>query len=259
VLPSPVIVIGDIHLGAAPDPVERRLLEFLRMLRGRGGSLLVNGDLFDFWFEWRTVIPRTGYRSLASLAELAESGTRVLFVAGNHDCWGGDALERGAGLSYHVGPWRGSLAGWRALVEHGDGLRDVEDRKYRWLRRVLRHPVSSRAFRLLHPDLASRVARGSSEASRTYRARDGGAGLRRVAMEALGDEPSLDLVIYGHSHVAALERGPSGGVYANAGSWLDEPTFLRITPERVELRRWTGSAEGDRLDAVDRRAEEALA
>jgi UDP-2,3-diacylglucosamine hydrolase len=259
VLPSPVHVIGDSHLGAAPATVEPRLLDFLRALRGKGGSLLVNGDLFDFWFEWRTVIPRAGYRSLASLAELSESGTPVLFVAGNHDCWGGDALERDAGLRYHVGPWRGSLAGWRTLVEHGDGLREVEDRKYRRLRRVLRHPLSARAFRLLHPDLASRVASGSSEASRTHRARDGGAGLLRVAMDALGADPSLDLVIYGHSHVAALERGPSGGVYANAGSWLEEPTFLRITPERVELLRWTGSAEGDRLDAIDRRAEEALA
>jgi UDP-2,3-diacylglucosamine hydrolase len=259
VLPSPVHVIGDIHLGAAPPTVEPRLLAFLRTLRDTGGSLVVNGDLFDFWFEWRTVIPRAGYRSLAAPAELAESGTHVLFVAGNHDCWGGDALERGAGLHYHVGPWRGSLAGWRALVEHGDGLREIEDRKYRRLRRVLRHPLAARAFRLLHPDLASRVASGSSEASRTHRARDGGAGLRRVAMNALGADTSLDLVIYGHSHVAALERAPSGGVYANAGSWLDDPTYLRITAERVELRRWSASAEGDRLDAVDRRAEKALA
>ncbi|HEX6058960.1 MAG TPA: UDP-2,3-diacylglucosamine diphosphatase [Gemmatimonadaceae bacterium] len=260
-LPSPTYVIGDIHLGAAPPEVERALLGFLRALRERrgDGTLLVNGDLFDFWFEWRTVIPRSGYRTLAALAELSESGMPVLFVAGNHDCWGGDALERGAGLRYHVGPWRGTLAGWRSLVEHGDGLRKQEDRRYRRLRSVLRHPLSARAFRLLHPDLASRVATGSSEASRTHRARDGGAGLRRVAHDALAADPSLELVIYGHSHVAALERAPSGGVYANAGSWLDAPTFLRLTPERVELRRWTGSAEGERLDAIDRGAEKALA
>ena len=257
-LPSPTYVIGDVHLGAAPAHVEPELLGFLRSLRGREGSLLVNGDLFDFWFEWRTVIPRHGYRALAALAELTEGGMPALFVAGNHDCWGGDALERGAGLHYHVGPWRGSLAGWDALVEHGDGLREVEDRRYRRLRRVLRHPLSARAFRLLHPDLASRVASGSSEASRTHRARDGGAGLHRVALAALAADPSLDLVIYGHSHVAALERGPAGSVYANAGSWLEAPTFLRITPERVELRRWAGSAEGERLDAIDRRAEKAL-
>lgn len=77
-------------------------------------------------------------------------------------------------------------------------------------------------------------------------------------MQTLAESPALDLVVYGHSHVPALERAPGGGVYANAGSWLDAPTFLRLTPERVELRSFDGSAEGVRLDSVDRRAEKAL-
>ena len=71
--------------------------------------------------------------------------------------------------------------------------------------------------------------------------------------------PDLELLIYGHSHVPALMRLPASGVYANAGSWLDAPTFLRATSERVELRRWDGSAEGLHLDALDRVTEKALA
>jgi UDP-2,3-diacylglucosamine hydrolase len=152
----------------------------------------------------------------------------------------------------------GDVGGWRTRIEHGDGLRVVEDRRYRALRRVLRHRASIAAFRWLHPDLGSRLATGSSHASRVTRARDGGRGLRAIAMRELSEEPSLDLVLYGHSHVPALERAPGGGVYANAGSWLDTPTFLRVTGERVELRRWDGSAEGESIDAVDRRAEKAL-
>jgi UDP-2,3-diacylglucosamine hydrolase len=157
-----------------------------------------------------------------------------------------------------VGEWTGELAGWRTRIEHGDGLREVEDRKYRRLRTVLRHPLSIRAFRLLHPDLASRLANGSSVASRTHRARDGGAGLREVAMRVLAASQELDLVVYGHSHVPALERAPSGGVYANAGSWLDAPTFLKLTPSQIELRRFDLSAEGVRLDSLDRRPEKTL-
>ncbi len=80
-----------------------------------------------------------------------------------------------------------------------------------------------------------------------------------MAAQRLAAEPDLELVLYGHSHVPALERLRPGGVYANAGSWLDGPTFLRVTPERIELRRWDGSAEGVTLDAVDRAAQEALA
>ena len=82
---SPCIIISDTHLSAAHPDVERGLLAFLRTLGGRAGSLIINGDLFDFWFEWRSVIPRTGFRVLAALADLAEVGVDVLWIAVNHD------------------------------------------------------------------------------------------------------------------------------------------------------------------------------
>jgi hypothetical protein len=87
---------------------------------------------------------------------------------------------------------------------------------------------------------------------------DEGEGLRRVAHERLRREPTTELLIYGHSHVASLERVPGAGVYANAGSWLVDPTYLVVTPESIELRRWRGSAESDLLHSLDRRAEKAL-
>jgi len=259
VLPSPCYVFSDTHLGATSTEVEQRLLAFLPHLPGRARSVVINGDLFEFWFEWRSVIPRASFRVLAALADLVDAQIPVLWVAGNHDCWGGEVLREDVGVTYHVGPWTGQLGGWNSRIEHGDGLRQVEDRKYRRLRTVLRHPASIWAFRhLLHPDFGSRLAAGSSHASRTYQARDGGRGLRDVAMKELASSPATELLIYGHSHVAALERAPSGGVYANAGSWMSRPTFLRVDTQRVALMEWSGSAEGECLDALDRRAEEAL-
>jgi UDP-2,3-diacylglucosamine hydrolase len=255
VLSPPAYVISDIHLGHASDATERLLLSFLRALPGRAASLLINGDLFEFWFEWKTVVPRSGVRVLAALMDLRDAGIPVTMLAGNHDCWGGDVL-RDAGVDFQFGPWTGRLGGWRARVEHGDGLRPKEDRGYRALRHVLRNRLAIRAFRALHPDLASRLAMGSSHASRTYQPKDHGRGLRAVAESTLTADPSLELLVYGHSHVAALERMPSGNVYANAGSWLDAPTFLAITPERIALRRWDGSAEGTDLNALDRAAKE---
>jgi UDP-2,3-diacylglucosamine hydrolase len=263
VLDAPCYVLADTHIGYAPPSVDRALLGFLDALRdeargGRPGSLIIDGDLLEFWFEWRTVIPRPAFRVLSALAALRDAGTDVLWIAGNHDCWGGDMLRTDVGVTYQVGPWTGSVAGWRTRIEHGDGLRAREDRRYRALRSVLRNPIAIRAFRWLPPDLASRLATGSSQASRTnMRARDGGAGLRQIALNYLGSPDGPDLVIFGHSHVMTLERAAGGGVYANPGTWLDTPTYLRITSERVELRRWDGSAEGVRLDALDRRAEES--
>jgi UDP-2,3-diacylglucosamine hydrolase len=259
VLSSPCYVISDLHLGFAKPSVERDMLRFVRQLQGRAGSLVINGDLFEFWFEWKTVIPRASFRVLAALAELKESGTPILMVAGNHDCWGGEILREDVGVDYHVGVWEGSIAGWRGRIEHGDGLRPREDRRYRLLRRVLRNSWAISAFRWLHPDLGTRLATRSSHASRTYAARDQGRGLARIASETLASHSELEVLIFGHSHVAALTRTPSGGVYGNAGSWLDAPTFLRLTSERIELRRWDGSAEGLHLDAFDRVAEKTLA
>jgi UDP-2,3-diacylglucosamine hydrolase len=258
VLAAPCYVISDVHLGHASADVERSLLGFLRALPGRAGSLLINGDLFEFWFEWRTVVPRSGVRVLAALMDLRDAGVPMTMIAGNHDCWGGDVL-RDAGVEFVTGAWTGRLGGWAARVEHGDGLRDREDRGYRALRRVLRNGVAIRAFRLLHPDLATRLALGSSQTSRTYQPRDAGRGLRAVAAAQLAADPTLELLIYGHSHVAALERMPSGNVYANAGSWLDAPTYLVATPERIALREWRGSAEGSDLHVLDRLAEKTLA
>lgn len=257
---SPCYLVSDAHIGVAPRDVERRFVRFLRELRRHAGSLVINGDLFDFWFEWKSVIPRASFRALAALSELSDSGLEILWVAGNHDCWGGDILRDDVGVQYHLGPWTGELAGWRTRVEHGDGLREREDRGYRLIRPVMRNPLAIRAFRALHPDWASRLAHGSSGASREYRAKDEGRGLRAVAMAELERDRDIDLLIYGHSHVPALERGLRGGVFANAGSWLDAPTYLRITPEAIELLEWReDSAEGHRLDVVDRPPKKALA
>lgn len=259
VLPTPAYVMSDAHLGFATRDTERTLVQFVRHLQGRAGSLVVNGDLFEFWFEWRHVMPRRAFRVLAALADLRESGVPIMMIAGNHDCWGGDILREDVGIDFRVGPWTGDLAGWRTRIEHGDGLRGKEDRGYRLLRRVLRNPVAIRAFRLLHPDWGTALATRTSHTSRTYQARDGGAGLRRAAAERLEREHDLGLVIYGHSHVAELTRIGSG-VYANAGSWLDQPTFLRVTPQRIALMKWDApSNEGVHLDAVDRVPEKTLA
>jgi UDP-2,3-diacylglucosamine hydrolase len=220
VLNAPSYIVSDAHLGVASPQIERSFVSFLRGLAGDAKSLIINGDLFDFWFEWKTVIPRRSFRALAALAELKDAGVDVLWVAGNHDCWGGEVLREDVGVSYIVGPWEGTVAGWRVRIEHGDGLRDREDRGYRIIRPVMRHPLAIR--------------------------------LRAYAKQQLESAKDLDLLVYGHSHVAALERMGSGGVFGNAGSWLDAPTFLKITDEAIELREWDGSAQGKRLNSINR-------
>lgn len=249
-------MIGDAHLGIAPAESERALLAFLRWLPGRARSLVIMGDLFEFWFSWKHVMPRSGFRSLAAIADLRDSGVEVLWIGGNHDCWGGDQLARDTGAVYTLQEWNGKIGPWRANLAHGDGLRVVEDAPYRRLRRVLRNPLAIRAFGWLHPDFASRVALASSDTSRHRRAGDEGAGLRQVAAARIMDESGPQLVIHGHSHVPTLQRIGSGW-YANAGAWYLDQQFLRIDDDVISRCKWTGSAEGDVLDVGNRSLEKA--
>ncbi|MBL0172343.1 MAG: UDP-2,3-diacylglucosamine diphosphatase [Gemmatimonadaceae bacterium] len=250
-LPTPCYVIGDAHLGVATPEAERALLDFLRALPARARSLVIMGDLFDFWFAWREAMPRRGFRVLAAIADLRDAGVEVLWIGGNHDCWGGDALMAETGVHYTLEPWRDQIGEWPVLLAHGDGLRLKEDAPYRRLRTVLRHPLSIRAFGWLHPDFATRVAVSSSDTSRHRRAGDEGRGLLAIATPSLESVDGPQLVIHGHSHVPTLQ--PVGrGWYANAGAWYLDRQFLRIDDRSITRAVWTGSGEGDVLNVGHR-------
>ena len=251
-LPSPVYVLSDAHLGVAPAEQEELLWSFLRHCADTAGAVVLNGDMYEFWFEWGQVVPPGGARLLAAVAGITARGTPVVWLKGNHDCWGGEVLRTLSGAVYLDGPWTGPLAGWNSHIVHGDGLRPELDAGYRKLRAVIRHPWSVSAFRWVPPSWGMALAGTMSHTSRNVRPRDGGEGLRNVAHALLAADRSLDLVVFGHTHMAQLERRSStAGIYANPGAWLDAPTFLKITPERVSLCHWDGTR--DVVDAsIDR-------
>jgi UDP-2,3-diacylglucosamine hydrolase len=244
-----VLLVGDAHLGIAPADAEQDLLRFLRDVPAHARALVIMGDLFDFWFAWRHVMPRSGFRVLAALADLRDAGVPVLWIGGNHDCWGGETLTALTGATYTLAPWDGPMGRWRSRLAHGDGLREVEDRPYRRLRRILRHPLAIRAFGLLHPNTATSVALRSSHTSRARRAGDGGRGLQELAGHWMQQPSDPELVVFGHSHIPALVA-VGRGVYANAGAWYLDRQFLRVTDTHVARLEWNGSAEGRLLDAI---------
>ncbi len=250
-LPSPVLLVGDVHLGIAPADAEQDLLRFLRDAPAHARSVVIMGDLFDFWFAWRHAMPQSGFRVLAALADLRDAGIPVLWIGGNHDCWGGETLMQLTGATYTLEPWDGALGPWRARLAHGDGLREVEDRPYRRLRRVLRHPLAIRAYGLLHPSLATSIALRSSHTSRARRAGDEGRGLHAVASSWMQQASDPELVVFGHSHVPALVSA-GRGIYANAGAWYLDRQFLRVTDHHVSRLEWNGSAAGRVLAEIER-------
>ena len=242
---KPVYVVSDIHLGAVPRETERDFRAFLDHVAREASFLLINGDLFDFWFEYRSVILREHYRVVAKLAEVVEAGVRVAFVGGNHDAWAGSFLRDDVGLEVLQGPVEMTLGGRRALVAHGDGV-GTGDLKYRALKAVIRHPLSIGAFRVLHPDLGRRIAGRASSTEHKAEvgdARSGGRAryIREWAEGQLRARPEIDLVLAGHAHAPALVEVAPGRFYVNSGDWLAERRNYVVLPVgggAPEIRSW---------------------
>src|SRR5690606_4098149 len=227
---KPFLIVSDTHLGAVPESTERAFRHFLETEARSASGLLINGDLFDFWFEYRTVVPRKHYRVVAALANLVEAGVPVWFMGGNHDAWGGDFLEKDVGVTVLREPTVLDLGGRKALVAHGDGV-GAGDLGYRALKRLIRHPITIGAFRLLHPDWGSWIAERVStteekaipaDTSHLTRAEP----IRAWARERLLEDPSLRLVVAGHSHVPELEEVAPGRFYVNSGDWVRHRTYV---------------------------------
>jgi UDP-2,3-diacylglucosamine hydrolase len=262
-LDAPTYVISDVHLCVAtPRRGCGRCIGFLRALPGARRACSINGDLFDFWFEWRrrSRAPASGC-SRASRT-LVDAGVPVTWIAGNHDCWGGDVLREDVGATYHFGSvGSATSAGGARAVEHGDGpARAGGPRATAPSARCSASALATRPSACCRADVGSRLATGSSQAKRTYRPdgrRSGAsAGWSLAALEA---SRRSSCTCSATRTSRASRAAASGGVYANAGSWLDAPDVPARGRARDRAVPWDGSAEGDRLDVLERRAEEAAA
>ncbi|MEJ2186195.1 MAG: UDP-2,3-diacylglucosamine diphosphatase [Gemmatimonadota bacterium] len=238
----PVYIASDVHLGAVPDTRERLFITFLEHVGRDAGSLLLPGDLFDFWFEYGTVIPGRHFRALAALAALVDAGIPVTLMGGNHDAWGGRFLEQEVGITFHAGPVRTEIAGRPALVAHGDGV-GRGDLKYRLLKFVLRGRVTIAAFRALHPELGLRIARAVStteaKADSDPSVRGRSEYIKAWALDQLASDPALAWVVCGHAHLPAVVEVEAGRYYLNAGDWVTHNTYIRIEADAVpQLLHW---------------------
>lgn len=230
------LVLSDVHLTVTPDGRERmdNFVSFLRSIEpAEVERIVILGDLFDFWFEYRYVIFSGYFDVLCALAELRDAGVEFHFVCGNHDFWAGRFLEDRLDFTIHREPVTLEWDGRRVLLAHGDGL-NPRDWGYRLFKRVARARLVVWLFRLLHPDWAMTIAQRVSRSSRyLFRERDLSKGsevgpLRRFALNALS-EGRADVVMCGHSHFPVKEEYPTPGgtgLYINTGDWIFHRSYI---------------------------------
>ena len=241
---SRVVVVADAHLGQVPPATQAAFHAFLDAVPDLGDALLVNGDLFDFWFEWSRVIPRRHFATVAKLHALRQRGIPVTFVGGNHDRWGGDFLTRDLGIPFYAGEAELELAGRRTFVAHGDGLTE-QHWSAKLMHRLTRHPITIALFRTLHPSLGIRLIEALSGPLGNH-TRDpavldrAAAAQQEWANRLLARRPELSLVIMAHTHRPVVETLPDGRVYLNPGAFLDGGRYAVVTGEAVELRSFKG-------------------
>jgi UDP-2,3-diacylglucosamine hydrolase len=245
VLGHTLVIVADAHLGVTPPPVEEALLQFLDAVPSLGDCLLVNGDLFDFWFSYSRVIPRRGFHVAAALARL-QRRLPIVMVGGNHDRWDRDFWERDLGVRFSPHQVTFEIGCRTVRAIHGDGLAEP-----RWQARlihgIIQHPVTARVYRVLHPDLGLRLVDLLSPVLGDHTVNE--AKLARAAARQshwaerlLAEEPAIGLLIMGHTHRPVLTELAAGQQYLNPGAWFDGFRYAVATESGAELCRFRPTA-----------------
>lgn len=226
--------ITDAHLGTGADTLEREkeLCVLLDRCKEDAAMVVFLGDMFDFWFSYRYVVPRGHIRLLGRMAELADAGVRLHFFVGNHDMWIFDYLKSQMDITMHDDPAVITFDGRKFLLGHGDGLGHL-DRRYDCLRRVFRCRLNQRLFALLPEWMTFGLAMGWSSHSRKGHVRknptifeyqgDDREGIVIYCKQRLQQEP-VDFCLFGHRHTPLTRTitAPNGNqaTYVNVGDWL---------------------------------------
>ncbi len=242
------LIFADVHLkvGAANQEHQDQFVRFLRSIDpAEIGRVIIVGDLFDFWFEYRHVVFSGYFDVLRALGDLREAGVEFHLICGNHDFWAGRFLRDYLGFHIHRDEFVCRLGERTALFVHGDGVNPA-DRGYRAYKRFAQFPPVVWLFGRLHPDWAMAFAQRFSHASRNRQ--DVGGAARKAEVIAAREfargvieSGRAEIVVCGHTHVAAHEEiamARGAGTYINTGGWLEEQTYWLA--DGTALHRFTG-------------------
>lgn len=204
-----VYFLSDVHLGSKSHldstETERKLCRWLDRAKLDAGAVYLLGDIFDYWYEYKYVVPKGFVRLLGKLAEVTDLGVEVHFFIGNHDMWLTDYLAKECGLILHFESFVTEMQGKKFFLAHGDGLGD-DSKSFRFLRSIFHSKLLRACFSAVHPRWTIPLAHNWSNHSRINGGVQDYLGeekehLVRFAKQALNEMPDIDYFIFGHRHI----------------------------------------------------------
>jgi len=243
-----IYFLSDFHLGA-PNATEslareKKICRFLDSIKAEAKEIFIVGDIFDFWFEYRQVVPKGYVRLLGKLAELTDSGIKIHFFVGNHDMWMSNYFQTELNIPVYFEPKEFVFNNKKFLVGHGDGL-GPGDNGYKFIKKIFRNPLCQWLFGILPPYLGIGLA---NYFSRKSRAKTG-----TVDEVFLGEENEwliiyskeilqkqhYDYFIFGHRHLPIDVKLKDNSRYINLGEWIKYFSYAVFDGEDLYLKYYT--------------------
>lgn len=244
-----IYFISDAHLGAGDDSLqrERELCTLLDSIKEDASKVVFLGDMFDFWFTYRYVVPRGFIRILGKMASLADAGVELHFFIGNHDMWLFDYLSSQMDITMHSDPEVLNFDGHTFLLGHGDGLGHL-DKGFDIIRWIFHNPVNQWLFAHIPSGLTFGIAKAWSHSSRNSHIKK-----NPKIFEYQGDEregiviyckeqsikQNIDFCVFGHRHSAIVKELDNGTTYVNVGDWLINRDYAVYSNGKVVLKQWS--------------------
>lgn len=233
-----IYFVSDFHLGIPDHDTslerEKLLVQWLDRVRKDASEIFLMGDIFDFWFEYKNVVPKGYVRFLGKLAEITDSGLPVHVFRGNHDLWAFDYLEKEVGVKLYRKPMIREMNGKVFYLAHGDGL-GPGDRSYKFLKKVFEFRPNQFLFRWLHPDLGSamgnyfsrrsRLAKMNYAKSQEDRFEHDKEILFQYAKKKAVQHPEVDFFVFGHRHIPLVMPVTEKANLVVLGDWLSHFSY----------------------------------
>ena len=238
---------SDFHLGVpnyeASLDREKKLIRWLDQIKTDAAEIYLMGDLFDFWFEYKSVVPKGFVRLLGKLAELTDSGIKINLFTGNHDMWMFDYLSKELNVTIYRDPIQREYNGKKFYLGHGDGM-GPGDHGYKFIKKVFSNSLCQWLFARLHPNFAFGLANYLSGKSRLSTGTtdetflgDDKEWLIIYCKEILSKE-FFDYFLFGHRHLPLDVRLNDKSRYINLGDWVRYFTYAVFDGEKLELKKF---------------------